>query len=142
MARQSQTPLALFYLLLIALMINGSQAAAGIISVYWGRNVSEGTLAEACGPTSNYSIVNIAFLATFGNGQNPLLDLTGHCDPTTNGCTGLSKDIEVCQNQSIKVLLSIGGNGDSYGLSSAEEARQALLNFFIISLTYIIFQIS
>ncbi|KAE8022266.1 hypothetical protein FH972_008081 [Carpinus fangiana] len=41
-------PLALFYILLMIVLINGSQAA-GIISVYWGRNASEATLADACG---------------------------------------------------------------------------------------------
>ncbi|GMN28413.1 hypothetical protein TIFTF001_041168 [Ficus carica] len=30
-------------------------------------------------------MMNIAFLATFGNGLTPLINLAGHCDPMTNG---------------------------------------------------------
>ncbi|GLT59010.1 hypothetical protein SLA2020_318590 [Shorea laevis] len=121
MARQYlQTPLALFYLMLIVLMINGSEG--GVITVYWGQNGNEGSLADACA-TGNYGIVNIAFLSTFGNGQTPSINLAGHCDPTTNGCTGFSNDIKACQNQGIKVMLSIGGGAGSYSLSSADDAR-------------------
>lgn len=75
-----------------------------------------------------YGIVNIAFLSTFGNGQTPVINLAGHCDPTTNGCTGLSSDIEACQNQGIKVMVSIGGGSGNYNLSSVADARQAYLS--------------
>ncbi|KAF5464396.1 hypothetical protein F2P56_014473 [Juglans regia] len=119
MARKLQTPLALFSLLMVALF-TGSKA--GVISVYWGQNGNEGSLADTCA-TGNYGIVNIAFLVTFGNGQNPQMNLAGHCDPSTNGCTGLSNDIRACQNQGIKVMLSLGGGAGSYSLSSAEDAR-------------------
>ncbi|GMN42998.1 hypothetical protein TIFTF001_012205 [Ficus carica] len=70
-----------------------SLSDAGTITVYWGQN----------DPT--------------------LINLAGHCDPTTNGCTGLSSDIKACQSQGIKVLLSIGGGAGSYYLSSADDAR-------------------
>ncbi|XP_041013373.1 acidic endochitinase-like [Juglans microcarpa x Juglans regia] len=119
MARKLQTPLALFCLLMVALF-TGSKA--GVISVYWGQNGNEGSLADTCA-TGNYGIVNIAFLVTFGNGQAPQMNLAGHCDPSTNGCTGLSNDIRACQNQGIKVMLSLGGGAGSYSLSSAEDAR-------------------
>jgi len=129
MARQLQTPVGLFSLLLIVLMITGSQA--GVITVYWGQNgvggqnENEGSLADTCA-TGNYGIVNIAFLSTFGNGQTPSINLAGHC---INGCTGLSNDIKACQNQGIKVMLSIGGAAGTYTLSSADDARQAWLSF-------------
>ncbi|KAF5464399.1 hypothetical protein F2P56_014476 [Juglans regia] len=118
MARMLQTPLALF--LLMVALFTGSKA--GVISVYWGQNGSEGSLADTCA-TGNYGIVNIAFLVTFGNGQAPQMNLAGHCDPSTNGCTGLSNDIRACQNQGIKVMLSLGGGAGSYSLSSTEDAR-------------------
>ncbi|KAK6260601.1 Glycoside hydrolase family 18 [Theobroma cacao] len=120
MATQFLTSLPLFCLLLAAL-INNSNAAQ--ISIYWGQNGNEGSLADACA-TGNYGIVNIAFLVTFGNNQTPMLNLAGHCDPAANTCTGLSSDIEACQNQGIKVLLSLGGGAGSYVLSSPEDARQ------------------
>ncbi|KAK8944540.1 Acidic endochitinase [Platanthera zijinensis] len=96
---------------------------AGNIAVYWGQNENEGTLADACA-SGNYAFVILAFLCTFGNGQKPQLNLAGHCDPFSNGCTGLSRDIHSCQAKGVKVLLSIGGAAGSYILTSQEDARQ------------------
>ncbi|KAF3432893.1 hypothetical protein FNV43_RR23995 [Rhamnella rubrinervis] len=93
------------------------------IAIYWGQNTNEGTLADTCN-TGNYQFVNIAFLTTFGNGQTPVLNLAGHCDPAGNTCTGLSADIKGCQARGIKVLLSIGGATGSYSLISADDAKQ------------------
>ncbi|KAJ4723723.1 acidic endochitinase-like [Melia azedarach] len=120
MAHQYLIPTALFCLILAALLPN---SYAGVISVYWGQNGNEGSLADACN-TGNYGIVNIAFLSTFGNGQTPQMNLAGHCDPASNGCTGLSDEIKACQNQGLKVMISIGGASGSYFLSSADDARQ------------------
>ncbi|KAI9181427.1 hypothetical protein LWI28_014910 [Acer negundo] len=120
MAHQFQTPLALLCLVIAALISNSN---AGVISVYWGQNGNEGSLADACN-TGNYGIVNLAFLSTFGNGQTPLLNLAGHCDQASNTCTALSSDIKACQNQGIKVMLSLGGASGTYSLSSADNARE------------------
>ncbi|KAF9615200.1 hypothetical protein IFM89_022462 [Coptis chinensis] len=106
--------------LVFALVLN---ANGGGIAIYWGQNGNEGTLAETCG-TGNYDFVNLAFLASFGNGQTPMINLAGHCDPYSNGCTGLSEDIHACQRKGIKVILSIGGAAGSYSLASADDARQ------------------
>ncbi|GLT79710.1 hypothetical protein SLA2020_511870 [Shorea laevis] len=100
-----------------------SGADAGGIGVYWGQNEDEGTLADTCA-TGNYNFVNIAFLAIFGSGQTPMINLTGHCDPSGNGCSGLSSDIQSCQANGIKVILSIGGAAGNYTLSSADDAKQ------------------
>ncbi|TKY45965.1 Acidic endochitinase [Spatholobus suberectus] len=116
----NKASLLLFPLLLFSLF-NYSRAAG--IAVYWGQNGEEGTLADACN-TGNYQYVNIAFLSTFGNGQTPQLNLAGHCDPSTNGCTGLSSDIKTCQDKGIKVFLSLGGGTSGYSLNSADEATQ------------------
>uniref|UniRef100_A0A0R0IHC8 Acidic endochitinase n=1 Tax=Glycine max TaxID=3847 RepID=A0A0R0IHC8_SOYBN len=121
MKTPNKASLLLFPLLSLSLFINHSHAAG--IAVYWGQNGGEGTLAEACN-TGNYQYVNIAFLSTFGNGQTPQLNLAGHCDPNNNGCTGLSSDINTCQDLGIKVLLSLGGGAGSYSLSSADDATQ------------------
>ncbi|KAI3934168.1 hypothetical protein MKW92_043160 [Papaver armeniacum] len=96
---------------------------AGGIAIYWGQNGNEGTLSETCS-TDNYAFVILAFLPIFGNGQNPMLNLAGHCDPYSNGCVTLSDDIKSCQAKGIKVILSIGGASGSYGLASSEDARQ------------------
>ncbi|KAF8412172.1 hypothetical protein HHK36_000131 [Tetracentron sinense] len=107
-----------FLMLILAVGSN-----AGEIAIYWGQNGNEGTLAETCA-TGNYAFVNIAFLPTFGNGQTPMINLAGHCDPYSNGCTGLSSNIKACQKKGIKVMLSIGGGAGSYYLTSAADARQ------------------
>ncbi|KAK1397796.1 Chitinase [Heracleum sosnowskyi] len=120
MASKSAISLAMFSSLVLLLVVGSN---AGSISIYWGQNGQEGTLAETCA-TGNYEYVNLAFLATFGNGQTPMLNLAGHCDPTTNGCTSLSSDIKSCQAQGIKVILSIGGASGSYSLVSAADARE------------------
>ncbi|MBA0743685.1 hypothetical protein Gogos_006346, partial [Gossypium gossypioides] len=116
-----------FICLMVLVLATGSYG--GGISIYWGQNGNEGTLAETCA-TGNYEYVNIAFLATFGNGQTPMINLAGHCDPYSNGCTGLSSDIKSCQAKGVKVILSIGGGAGSYSLSSSDDARQVAMYFW------------
>ncbi|KAI3444474.1 hypothetical protein Pfo_001139 [Paulownia fortunei] len=110
-----------FLPLVMLMLVVGSEA--GGISIYWGQNGNEGTLADTCA-TGNYEYVILAFLASFGNGQKPMLNLAGHCDPYSDGCTGLSSEIKSCQAKGIKVLLSIGGGAGGYSLVSSEDARQ------------------
>ncbi|PON49613.1 Endo-beta-N-acetylglucosaminidase [Parasponia andersonii] len=105
------------------LLILATCSDAGKIAIYWGQNGNEGTLSEACA-TGNYDYVNIAFLPTFGDGRTPMMDLSGHCDAYSNGCTGLSSDIKACQAKGIKVMLSIGREAGSYSLSSSSNAKQ------------------
>ncbi|KDP28547.1 hypothetical protein JCGZ_14318 [Jatropha curcas] len=116
----SNSAISLAFLLSVILtgLVN---AEAGGIAIYWGQNGNEGTLAETCA-SGNYEFVNIAFLPVFGNGQTPVINLAGHCDP--GSCTGLSSDIKSCQAKGIKVMLSIGGGAGSYILTSVEDARQ------------------
>ncbi|KAK7285834.1 hypothetical protein RJT34_20616 [Clitoria ternatea] len=108
----------LFMLMILALLSNTN---AGDIVIYWGQNETEGSLIETCN-SGLYKIVNIAFLATFGSGRQPQINLAGHCDATSNGCIHLSNDIKGCQKQGIKVMLSIGGGSPGYSLSSASDA--------------------
>ena len=113
--------LQVFLALVMLLLVVGSNA--GGIAIYWGQNGNEGTLAETCG-TGNYEFVILAFLATFGGGRTPMINLAGHCDPYSNGCTSLSSDIKSCQANGIKVMLSIGGGAGAYSLDSSDDARQ------------------
>ncbi|KAJ3684923.1 hypothetical protein LUZ61_014087 [Rhynchospora tenuis] len=62
-------------------------------------------------------------VTTFGNRQTPVLNLAGHCNPSTGGCKSLSTDIHACQAKGIKVLLSLGGGIGSYTLSSPSDAQ-------------------
>ncbi|XP_025677539.2 uncharacterized protein [Arachis hypogaea] len=99
-----------------------STTKADDIGVYWGQNSNEGTLANTC-ESRKYSYVNIAFLTTFGNGETPVLNLAGHCNHSSKGCTGLSLDIKSCQKQGIKVMLSIGGGSSTSQLTSSKDAK-------------------
>ncbi|NP_001315368.1 acidic endochitinase precursor [Cucumis melo] len=118
-AHKITTTLSIFFLL--SSIFRSSEAAG--IAIYWGQNGNEGSLASTCA-TGNYEFVNIAFLSSFGSGQTPVLNLAGHCNPDNNGCAFLSDEINSCQSQNVKVLLSIGGGAGSYSLSSADDARQ------------------
>ncbi|KAE8731194.1 Acidic endochitinase [Hibiscus syriacus] len=113
-----------FIWLIVLALVTGSNG--GGISIYWGQNGNEGTLAETCA-TGRYEYVNIAFLATFGNGQTPMINLAGHCDPYSDGCTGLSSDIKSCQAKGVRVILSLGGGAGSYSLASSDDARQVAM---------------
>ncbi|ONI25459.1 hypothetical protein PRUPE_2G304600 [Prunus persica] len=119
----SKPTMSLALLSLVVVLVLAVGANAGGIAIYWGQNGNEGTLAETCA-SGNYQFVNIAFLSSFGNGQTPVINLAGHCDPSTNECTKLSPQIKSCQAKGIKVILSIGGGAGSYSLTSADDARQ------------------
>ncbi|KAG9452221.1 hypothetical protein H6P81_005125 [Aristolochia fimbriata] len=117
-----------FTVILVVLVFGGLMAAhnchgTGSIAIYWGQNGNEGTLAETCA-TGNYNIVILSFLYTFGHGVTPRIDLAGHCDPYSDGCTKLSPEIEECQSRGVKVILSIGGGIGDYYLSSSEDAAE------------------
>ncbi|KAK7258577.1 hypothetical protein RIF29_24157 [Crotalaria pallida] len=124
MAHVLGTLIPIFSLVVFIILARGSDA--GGISIYWGQNGNEGTLAETCA-TGNYEYVNIAFLYFFGSGRTPRIDLAGHCDPYSNGCTKLSGEIKSCQAKGVKVILSIGGGVGSYSLASSEDARQVAI---------------
>uniref|UniRef100_A0ACD5VX38 Uncharacterized protein n=1 Tax=Avena sativa TaxID=4498 RepID=A0ACD5VX38_AVESA len=117
----SKLSLAMLLLLAVAGQL-AAGARAGSIAIYWGQNGNEDSLAETCA-TGNFKFVNVAFLYTFGMGQTPLLNLAGHCDPASNGCTFLAAQVKSCQSRGVKVLLSIGGGVGSYGLSSVADAK-------------------
>ncbi|OEL18307.1 Acidic endochitinase [Dichanthelium oligosanthes] len=119
MAGRALTPFLLTATILAALL---ATCHAGGIAVYWGQNDGEASLSETCA-SGNYKFVILAFVYKFGKGQTPQLDLASHCDPSSGGCKGLSKDIHSCQRRGIKVLLSIGGGDGSYGLNSDGDAR-------------------
>ncbi|TVU35681.1 hypothetical protein EJB05_17582, partial [Eragrostis curvula] len=120
MAAKLSWPSPVLALLLIAGMVDNTRARD--VAVYWGQNGNEGTLADTCN-SGSYTYVLISFLSTFGNGLTPALNLAGHCNPSAGGCTGLTSDIQACQSHGIKVLLSLGGGGGDYDLSSSDDAN-------------------
>jgi len=93
---------ALGLFLLFSLSLLFSKSDAGSLGVYWGQNAGEGHLSRTC-KTGLFRIVNIAFLSTFGNGSQPLMNLAGHCSHSSNGCERVGRDIRYCQRRGIKV---------------------------------------
>uniref|UniRef100_A0A7C8YRM6 chitinase n=1 Tax=Opuntia streptacantha TaxID=393608 RepID=A0A7C8YRM6_OPUST len=105
----------------ISLLLLFTRSNAGSISIYWGQNGFEGTLNQTCA-TGRYQFVNVAFLNVFGSGQTPSLNLAGHCEPSSGGCTSVGAEVEYCQSLGIKVMLSLGGAIGDYALSSKADA--------------------
>ncbi|XP_015878162.3 acidic endochitinase-like [Ziziphus jujuba] len=128
MALNQAKLLLLACLILSTALIRTSEAGgeAGI-AIYWGKNVDEGSLAEACN-TGLYSYISIAFLNQFGGGVDLGLDIAGHCDQASNTCTKFGAQIKTCQSLGVKVLLSIGGGFVGplglYSLASPEDAKR------------------
>ncbi|CAI9092346.1 OLC1v1027548C1 [Oldenlandia corymbosa var. corymbosa] len=110
----------------LALFPTSLAGGRGGISIYWGQNGFEGNLTATCA-TGRYSYVNLAFLIQFGNGQTPVINLAGHCNPAVNGCTIITDGVRYCQSRGIKVLLSLGGGVGSYSLASTEDAKNVSL---------------
>ncbi|KAL6840473.1 hypothetical protein ACP4OV_030283 [Aristida adscensionis] len=111
--------------LLFAVSALAAAAASDAVSiaVYWGQDAGEGTLRDTCG-SGLYAYVNLAFLATFGGGRAPVLNLAGHCDAPSGTCASLAADVASCQSAGVKVLLSVGGGAlGGYNLSSPSDAQ-------------------
>ncbi|XP_054785981.1 hevamine-A-like [Prosopis cineraria] len=71
------------------------------------------------------TIINIAFLNVFGNGQTPVINLSGHCSASWGvPCTKYASQIATCQSLGIKIFLSLGGASGQYSLSSSEDAKE------------------
>ncbi|TKY45966.1 Acidic endochitinase [Spatholobus suberectus] len=103
------------FLLLALVTLPSSNAAdcdgagGGAISVYWGQRsqASEGTLQTLCS-TGKYNIVILETLLVYDDGRTPVLNLADHCGTPEYPCSRLQPQIEYCQQNKIKVFLSIG----------------------------------
>ncbi|GAB4858363.1 hypothetical protein Ancab_009835, partial [Ancistrocladus abbreviatus] len=119
----SHTGSLIFLFILLTSIFNYS--LSGQIATYWGQYTDEGILTATCA-TGNYQFINIAFLKVFGNGQTASQNLAGHCDTSTlDSCSSIGTDITMCQQQGVKVLLSLGDALGSYSLTSESGAQQA-----------------
>lgn len=63
---------------LLAIATHATPPSPVRIAVYWGRNGADSTLEETC-RTGLYAYVNLAYLAEFGGGMTPVLDLGKNC---------------------------------------------------------------
>ncbi|KAI4332007.1 hypothetical protein L6164_016950 [Bauhinia variegata] len=110
--------------------VNSQIEEAGI-HVYWGQNVSEGTLQETC-QSGSYKYVSLTSLTQFGCNTTPSWDFDGHCSGWE--CFAeLAPEIKYCQSKNVSVFLSIGGMGND-SLCSPEDAKEVanyLWHFFL-----------
>ncbi|KAI9110366.1 hypothetical protein K1719_018808 [Acacia pycnantha] len=88
------------------------------IAVYLRQYSVEGSLKETCA-TGKYSFVVI-------NPSTHQHNLTGHCDPfSSSGCTTVGSEIKYCQQQGIKVMLSISLERLSLNHTLFDDAQKA-----------------
>ena len=105
---------------------NGGGQNTGTQTVlYWGQDDRERSLGEYCASGQGVSIIVLAFLSNFGNGQTPNGNLGNECyiDNSGNGdCGQLANDINICHDAGVKIILSIGGAIGNYELSGNGDA--------------------
>lgn len=109
------------------------QTSTGQNVVYWGQNgggiVENTDLTTYCSSTSGIDIIVLAFLYEFGNGVTvpgggigqtcSILATSG----TSQSCDAVASAITTCQNNGVKVFLSLGGGTGGYSLTSQSEAE-------------------
>jgi len=104
------------------------------IALYWGQDGggTEPPLATVCS-SSQATIINIAFVDIFFDQNDnglPGINLSDHCSASFPGlpdlldCPQVAADIVSCQQQGIKVIISLGGSSGAYGFSSSSQATQ------------------
>ncbi|CAM0913300.1 unnamed protein product [Alopecurus aequalis] len=101
-------------LLSVAGLATATGYSTGDLTVFWGRNKNEGSLAEAC-DAGRYTIFVVSFLDVFGHGTYHL-DLSGH------DLSAVGAGIERCHSKGLLVYLSIGGFGNRYSLPTPKSA--------------------
>ncbi|KAH3678979.1 hypothetical protein WICMUC_001293 [Wickerhamomyces mucosus] len=109
------------------------------VVLYWGQASagSQQDLSYYC-ESDDVDIIVLAFMSTFpGTDDVPTLNFASACTDTfSNGllkCDQIATDIQTCQSNGKKVLLSMGGSAGSYGFAdddSAEEFATTLWNLF------------
>ncbi|OBT68408.1 hypothetical protein VE03_02803 [Pseudogymnoascus sp. 23342-1-I1] len=118
----------------------GSSSARTAVATYWGQ--SGGSLRSYC-DTADTDYIPLGFIDYFpeqGNGW-PGSNYASSCwaetytapgydgvnDPTHNRlfnhCPDMAQDIQYCQSQGKKVLLSLGGGTDTYSLTGKEDGE-------------------
>ncbi|KAK9324413.1 glycoside hydrolase superfamily [Lipomyces orientalis] len=105
-----------------------SDSSSDNVVVYWGQSSagSQQRLSDYC-QSDSVDIVVLSFLMTFYAADGlPEVNFANACSDTFPGttllkCDQIAEDIQTCQAEGKKVLLSLGGAAGSYGFSSDSE---------------------
>lgn len=98
-------------------------------------SVENNDLSTYCTPDAGVDIIVLAFLYSYGNGNNiPSGTIGQSCFITNAGegqnCEALSQAITTCQSNGIKIILSLGGAVGSYSLASDDDATTIATNLW------------
>ncbi|KAL2654211.1 hypothetical protein R1flu_022339 [Riccia fluitans] len=104
---------------LLLFMAEANLGSAGSLASYWGEPKNGKPLADACA-SGHYDILMLAFFDNFGSGQTPHQTV---CEAHPDSCQSLVSDVQKCQENGQKVLLSMGGGGGTYGFNSSQDAE-------------------
>ncbi|OWB73040.1 hypothetical protein B5S31_g2772 [[Candida] boidinii] len=109
------------------------------VVVYWGQNSagSQQRLSYYC-ESDSVDVVVLSFMSAFSNADTlPTLNFANACETTFSDgllqCDTIAADIQTCQANGKKVLLSLGGASGAYGFASdsvAEGFAETLWNMF------------
>ncbi|GME72471.1 unnamed protein product [[Candida] boidinii] len=109
------------------------------VVVYWGQNSagSQQRLSHYC-ESDSVDVVILSFMSAFSNADTlPTLNFANACETTFSDgllqCDTIAADIQTCQANGKKVLLSLGGASGAYGFASdavAEGFAETLWNMF------------
>lgn len=99
--------------------------------VYWGQNsaASQQRLNYYC-QENRADLVILSFMTAFpGTNGVPSLNFANMCWQTFEGtnllhCDDIASDIKTCQDNGVKILLSLGGASGAYGFSSEDEGKE------------------
>ncbi|KOS17008.1 Endochitinase [Escovopsis weberi] len=108
------------------------QQSGALNVVYWGQNgggtIENNDLSAYCTATSGIDVLVLAFLYQFGSNGNVASGIIGQsCFISNSGqpqqCDALTQAITKCQNNGVKIVLSLGGATGAYHLSSQAQAE-------------------
>ncbi|KAI1328705.1 putative endochitinase CHI2 [Xylariaceae sp. FL0255] len=106
--------------------------------VYWGQNgggtVENNDLSTYCTNTAGIDIIVLAFLYSYGNGNDSPTGSVGQSCYIEAGvgqnCASVASAITICQAAGIKVILSLGGASGSPSVGSESEAETIATNLW------------
>ncbi|KAI0162356.1 putative endochitinase CHI2 [Xylariaceae sp. FL1272] len=106
--------------------------------VYWGQNgggtIENNDLSTYCTATSGIDVVVLAFLYSYGNGNDSPSGGIGQSCSISSGkgsqCEALGTAISACQEAGVTVILSLGGAVGSTQITSESEAETIATNLW------------